>query len=71
VDLAATDLANIEAVLQDMRQRADHEALGGDDPPVRQFPGSWPDAVPVERGGQLADRTEPQIVGKDFLDKRC
>ena len=41
-------LANIEAVLQDMRERAGHEALGGDDPAVRQFPRSWPDAVPVE-----------------------
>jgi hypothetical protein len=49
VDLAMIDdLANMEAVLEDMRERADHEALGGDDLAVRQFPRSWSDAVPVE-----------------------
>ena len=36
VDLAAIDdLTNIEAILQNMGERADHEALGGDDPAVR------------------------------------
>ena len=36
VDLVAIDdLTNIEAILQNMGERADHEALGGDDPAVR------------------------------------
>jgi hypothetical protein len=72
VELAVIDdLANIEAVLEDMRERADPKTLGGDDPAVRQFSRSWSDAFPVERRRQFADRTEPQILGKDFSDEHC
>ena len=40
MDLAAIgDLADIEAVLQEMRERADTIALGGDCSSVRQSPG--------------------------------
>jgi hypothetical protein len=36
VDLAAVDyLANIKAILQNMGERTDHEAFGGNDPAVR------------------------------------
>src|SRR5450631_2691701 len=56
-------------VFQDMRERADHEAVSGDDPAVRQFPRSWCDTFPVERRRQFADRAEPQIIGKDFSDE--
>ena len=68
---AAIDyLADVEAVLKHVGERSDHKALGGDGGPVGEQPGLWPDAFLVERGRQLADRAEPQIVLIDFADQR-
>ena len=69
VGFAAIDhLPDIEAVLEHMGERSDHETRGGDLSRWRAS-GPWLYAFPFERRRQFADRTEPQIVPEDFSDE--
>jgi hypothetical protein len=43
------DFADIKAIFKHMRERTDHEAIGGDNFAARELPGSWSGAFPVER----------------------
>ena len=71
VDFATIgDVANVKAVFQNMRQRADHVTRGGDRRPAGEHARFRPDALPFQRGGQLADRPEPQIVLENLADQR-
>src|SRR5205085_8737491 len=59
----------VEAVLQQMCERTDHEALGCNSFAVSQLPRLWPNAFLVQRSGQSADRADAEIIGKDLADE--
>src|SRR5271157_3327727 len=72
MDLSAIgDLADVELVLQEVCERADTIAGGGDRPPVRQSPWFRFDALSIERRRQRADRAQPQVVVEDLADEIC
>ena len=49
------DLANVKPVLQNVGERSDHEALGGDHLPVGEKARPWLDALLLEVGGEFAN----------------
>jgi hypothetical protein len=64
--VAINDLADIEAVLQKMGERADPIAGRLERSTVRQWSWLWLQAFRVQRSRQRADRAETQIFPKDL-----
>jgi hypothetical protein len=70
MDLAAIgDLADVELVLQEMRERTDPIIGGGDDSPARQSPGFRSKTLGVERRRQRADRAQSRVVLENLADE--
>src|SRR5277367_443776 len=70
MDFAAIgDLADVEAVLQEMGERADTIAGGGDRAPVRQSSGFRFETVGIERCHKCADRAQTQVALENRADK--
>src|ERR1700730_18030988 len=67
--ICASQTTTVETVLQKVSERADHEAPSGNGFAIRKESQSRLDGFSFQRGRQLSDRPQPQIIREDFADE--